>query len=56
MRERTVRVFAFLDELIGALPVPPNNRKLLQRHLVKGESDYDALVLLTGSTVIGYFG
>lgn len=33
MRERTVRVFAFLDELIGALPVPPNHRELLQRHL-----------------------
>jgi geranylgeranyl diphosphate synthase type I len=33
MRERTVRVFAFLDDLIGALPVPPNHRQLLQRHL-----------------------
>jgi geranylgeranyl diphosphate synthase, type I len=33
MRERTVRVFAFLDDLIGALPVPPNHQELLQRHL-----------------------
>ena len=33
MRKRTVRVFVFLDELIGALPVPPDNRELLQRHL-----------------------
>jgi geranylgeranyl diphosphate synthase, type I len=33
MRERTVRVFAFLDELIEALPVPSTHRKLLQLHL-----------------------
>jgi geranylgeranyl pyrophosphate synthase len=33
MRERTVRVFAFLDELIGSLSLPPHYRGLLQVHL-----------------------
>jgi geranylgeranyl diphosphate synthase, type I len=33
MRERVGWVFAFLDELIGALSVPPSHRELLQVHL-----------------------
>lgn len=36
MRERVGRVFAFLDELIAALPVPPSHRELLQVHLGVG--------------------
>ncbi len=37
MSERAERVFAFLDELIVALPVPSNHRELLQEHL--GQTD-----------------
>lgn len=33
MRERAGWVFAFLDELIGALPVPPEHEELLRVHL-----------------------
>jgi geranylgeranyl diphosphate synthase, type I len=33
MRERVRRVFAFLDELIGTLPVPPSHKELLEVHL-----------------------
>jgi geranylgeranyl diphosphate synthase, type I len=33
MRERIRRVFALLDELVAALPVPPYHRELLQVHL-----------------------
>jgi len=33
MRERVERVFAFIEELIGALPVPPRHRELLRVHL-----------------------
>jgi geranylgeranyl pyrophosphate synthase len=33
LRKRVGRVFAFLDELVGALAVPPSHRELLQVHL-----------------------
>jgi geranylgeranyl pyrophosphate synthase len=33
MRERVEQVFAFVEELIGRLPVPPRHRELLQLHL-----------------------
>ena len=36
MRGRVERVFAFLKELIGALPVPPSHRELLRVHLDVG--------------------
>src|SRR5215208_4307703 len=38
MHERVGRVFAFLDELIVALPVPSNHRELLQVHLRQTDS------------------
>jgi geranylgeranyl diphosphate synthase, type I len=33
MRERAGSVFAFLDDLIGTLPVPPKHKELLRVHL-----------------------
>ena len=36
MRGRVERVFAFLEDLIGALPVPPSHRELLRVHLDVG--------------------
>ncbi len=36
MRERVEQVFAFLDELIGTLPVPPSHTELLRVHLEVG--------------------
>ena len=38
MSERARNVFAFLDELIVALPVPSNHRELLQVHLRQTDS------------------
>jgi geranylgeranyl diphosphate synthase, type I len=38
MHERVGRVFALLDELIAALPVPSNHRELLQVHLGQADS------------------
>ncbi len=42
MRERVGRVFAFLDKLTGALPVPPSYRELLQVHLEVGREGTEA--------------
>jgi geranylgeranyl pyrophosphate synthase len=36
MHERVERVFAFIEELIGALPVPPSHRELLRVHVGVG--------------------
>ena len=36
MHERVEQVFAFIEELISALPVPPNHRDLLQLHVSVG--------------------
>jgi geranylgeranyl pyrophosphate synthase len=36
MHERVERVFAYIEELIGTLPVPPNHRELLRVHLDVG--------------------
>jgi geranylgeranyl diphosphate synthase type I len=37
MHERVEQVFAFLEELIGTLPVPPSHRELLRVHLGVGQ-------------------
>ena len=42
MRGRVGPVFAFLDELILALPVPPGHRELLQIHLSVGKERAEA--------------
>ncbi len=42
MYERVGRVFAFLDELITALPVPSSHRELLQVHLGVGRERAEA--------------
>jgi geranylgeranyl diphosphate synthase, type I len=42
MRERVGQVFAFLDELILALPVRPSHRELLQIHLGVGRERAEA--------------
>ena len=36
MQERVEQVFAFIEELIGTLPVPPRHRELLQVHVNVG--------------------
>jgi geranylgeranyl diphosphate synthase, type I len=36
MHERVVQVFAFIEDLIGTLPVPPSHRELLRVHLSVG--------------------
>jgi geranylgeranyl pyrophosphate synthase len=42
MRERVERVFAFLDELLLALPVRPSHRELLQIHVRVGKERAEA--------------
>jgi geranylgeranyl diphosphate synthase type I len=61
MYTRAGRVFAFLDELILALPVPSNHRELLQEHLradrelaeVRPEMSAVQLPLLVHEAIIG---
>lgn len=40
--ERPEKVFAFLDELIGTLPVPPSHQELLRVHLGVGREQAEA--------------
>ena len=42
MRERVGRVFAFVEELIGTLPVPPGHRELLRIHVGVGRERAEA--------------
>jgi geranylgeranyl pyrophosphate synthase len=42
MHERVERVFAFIEELIGRLAVPPSHRELLQVHLSVGREEATA--------------
>ena len=41
MRERVERVFAFIEELIGALPVPSSHRELLRVHVSVGREQVE---------------
>jgi geranylgeranyl pyrophosphate synthase len=51
MRERVRRVFAFLDELIGTLPVPSSHKELLQVHLGVTRGNVEALPELSAVQV-----
>jgi geranylgeranyl pyrophosphate synthase len=61
MRERVGRVFALLDELTEALPVPSSHKELLRVHLGAGKEEAEAwpemsaiqLPLLVHAAVIG---